>query len=313
MGSILIFSELDGLAFELLRAAREISGIMGLEVAAAVWGKGDPKEYGERGAARVFTSAHDLLKNFEPSVYAEALAQTAASADASVILIGSTRRGKELAGRLAQKLNAGCLTDVKSLDFKDGRLTGVRNSFGGAAEAVQTVATGVQVIAILPRAFEPAAAVEGTGAVTNLDLDLAPSRLKRVRRSEKDPGAADIAAAEVLVCVGKGLAKPEDLKLVEDLAAALGGVVACTKPVATDLKWLPESRIVGLSGKQGKPRLALCLGVSGQVQFTVGIREAKTIMAVNTDPNAYIFQITDYGLVADLKEAVPLLLSAIRK
>ena len=264
MGSILIFSELDGLAFELLRAAREISGIMGLEVAAAVWGKGDPKEYGERGAARVFTSAHDLLKNFEPSVYAEALAQTAASADASVILIGSTRRGKELAGRLAQKLNAGCLTDVKSLDFKDGRLTGVRNSFGGAAEAVQTVATGVQVIAILPRAFEPAAAVEGTGAVTNLDLDLAPSRLKRVRRSEKDPGAADIAAAEVLVCVGKGLAKPEDLKLVEDLAAALGGVVACTKPVATDLKWLPESRIVGLSGKQGKPRLALCLGVSGR-------------------------------------------------
>ena len=222
MGSILIFSELDGLAFELLRAAREISGIMGLEVAAAVWGKGDPKEYGERGAARVFTSAHDLLKNFEPSVYAEALAQTAAAADASVILIGSTRRGKELAGRLAQKLNAGCLTDVKSLDFKDGRLTGVRNSFGGAAEAVQTVATGVQVIAILPRAFEPAAAVEGTGAVTNLDLDLAPSRLKRVRRSEKDPGAADIAAAEVLVCVGKGLAKPEDLKLVEDLACGFG-------------------------------------------------------------------------------------------
>ncbi|HEX9158302.1 MAG TPA: electron transfer flavoprotein subunit alpha/FixB family protein, partial [Syntrophales bacterium] len=239
MGSILIFSERDGLAFELLHAAQEMGGKMGLEVAAAVWGTGDPQEYFRGGAAKVFTSDHELLKNFEPSVYAQALAQAAAAAEASVILIGSTRRGKELAGRLAQKLNAGCLTDVKSLDFKDGRLTGLRNSFGGAAEAVQTVATEVQVIAILPRAFEPAEAVEGTGVVTNLDLDLAPSRLKLVRRSEKDPGAADIAAAEVLVCVGKGLAKQEDLKMIEELAAALGGMVACTKPVATDLKWLP--------------------------------------------------------------------------
>jgi len=103
------------------------------------------------------------------------------------------------------------------------------------------------------------------------------------------------------------------LKMIEDLAQTLGGLVACTKPLATDLKWLPESRIVGLSGKIGKPRLALCLGISGQVQFSVGIREAKTIMAINTDPNAYIFQITDYGLIADLHQAVPQLTAAMRE
>jgi len=122
----------------------------------------------------------------------------------------------------------------------------------------------------------------------------------------------DIQGAEILVCVGKGLARQEDLKMIEELARGLGGLVACTKPLATDLKWLPESRIVGLSGKIGKPRLALCLGISGQVQFSVGIREARTIMAINTDPNAYIFQITDYGLVADLHQAVPQLVAAIR-
>ncbi len=88
--------------------------------------------------------------------------------------------------------------------------------------------------------------------------------------------------------------------------------MACTNPLATDLKWLPEGRIVGLSGKIGKPRLALCLGLSGQVQFSVGIREAKTIMAVNTDSHAYIFQIADYGLIAALHQAVPQLTAALK-
>ena len=146
---------------------------------------------------------------------------------------------------------------------------------------------------------------EKKGEIVTLKLDLKPSRVKVIKKSEKDAGAVDIQGAEILVCVGKGLAKKEDLKLIEDLAQALGGLVACTKPLATDLKWLPESRIVGLSGKIGKPRLALCLGISGQVQFAVGVREAKTIMAINTDPNAYIFQITDYGMIADLHQAVP--------
>ena len=312
MASILVFSERAELAFELLGKAKDLSGPMGLEVAAAVFGPADPKEYQGRGVAKILYSNQEQLKDFEASVYAQALAEAARAADASLILISSTRRGKELAGRLAQKLNAGCLTDVKSLEFKEGRLIGVRNSFGGATEAIQSILTKTRVIAVVPRSFEPAPAGEGGGAFIDLKLVLTPSRVKTVKRSEKDLGAVDIEGADVLVCVGKGLTKQEDLKMAEELAGALGGIVACTKPVATDLKWLPESRIIGLSGKKGKPRLALCLGISGQVQFTVGIREAKTIMAINTDPNAYIFQITDYGMVADLHQAVPLLTAAIK-
>jgi electron transfer flavoprotein alpha subunit len=312
MASILVFSERANLTFELLGKAKELGGQMGFEVAAAAFNPADAEAYLKRGASKVFYSAQAELKDFEASVYSQALAQIARKTDASLILLGSTRRGKELAGRLAQKLQAGCLTDVKSVDLKEGRVICVRNAFGGATEATQAITTPVQVLTLMPRAHEPAGEGEEKGEIVSLQLDLKPSRIKVVKRSEKDAGAVDIQGAEVLVCVGKGLSKQEDLKMVEELAQALGGLVACTKPLATDLKWLPESRIVGLSGKIGKPRLALCLGLSGQVQFAVGIREAKTIMAINTDPNAYIFQITDYGLIADLHQAVPKLTVALK-
>jgi len=313
MASILVFSERANLAFELLGKAKGLGEQMGLDVTAAAFKPADAETLGKRGASKVFYSDQEELKDFEASVYSQALAQIAQKAGASLVLLGSTRRGKELAGRLAQKIQAGCLTDVKSVELKEGKVICVRNAFGGATEATQVITTPAQVIALMPRAYEPAAEGDKKGEIVILQLDLKPSRVKVVKKSEKDPGAVDIQGAEILVCVGKGLARQEDLKMIEELARALGGLVACTKPLATDLKWLPESRIVGLSGKIGKPRLALCLGISGQVQFSVGIREAKTIMAINTDPNAYIFQITDYGLIADIQQAVPRLTAAIRE
>ena len=312
MASILVFSERANLAFELLGKAKEFGGQMAIEVVAAAFNPIDAEAFLKRGASKVFYSDQAELKDFEASVYSQALAQIAQKAGASLVLLGSTRRGKELAGRLAQKIQAGCLTDVKSLEWKEGKVICVRNAFGGATEATQVITTPSQVIALMPRAYEPALEGDKKGEIVALKLDLKPSRVEVIKRSEKDTGAVDIQGAEVLVCVGKGLSRQEDLKMIEELAQALGGLVACTKPLATDLKWLPESRIVGLSGKIGKPRLALCLGLSGQVQFSVGIREAKTIMAINTDPNAYIFQITDYGLIADLHQAVPQLTAAIR-
>ena len=312
MASILVFSEHAKLAFELLGKAKDLGGQMGLDVAAAAFNPTDAEAYLKRSASKVFFSDQAELKDFDASVYCQAFVQIAQRAGAFLILLGSTRRGKELAGRLAQKLHAGCLTDVKSLEWKEGKVICVRNAFGGATEATQVITTQAQVIALMPRAYEAAPMGEKKGEIVTLKLDLKPSGIKVIKRSEKDAGAVDIQGAEILVCVGKGLARQEDLKMIEELAQAMEGMVACTKPLATDLKWLPESRIVGLSGKIGKPRLALCLGLSGQVQFAVGIREAKTIMAINTDPNAYIFQITDYGLIADLHQVVPKLTVALK-
>jgi electron transfer flavoprotein alpha subunit len=120
----------------------------------------------------------------------------------------------------------------------------------------------------------------------------------------------DIETAEVLVIIGQGM-EEEDVKLAEDITKTLGGELACSKPIATDRKWLPEDRIIGLSGKKCKPQLAIILGVSGQVQFTVGIREAKTILAINNDEKAYIMQMSDYAMVADLKDVLPKLREAL--
>ncbi len=312
MPSILVFSELDRCAFELLHKAKDLGEKMNLEVAAAALGASQGEEYGRRGCARVYTGFHELLQSFEASVYAQALSQIAAASQAAVILIGSTRSGKELAGRLAQMLGAGCLTDCQSLEYENEGLVAARNAYGGATVAAQKLTPGLQIYALMPHLCEPAAPGEAKGKVVQVSLDLKPSRVNKIQKTPKDLGAVDIEGAEVLVCVGKGLAKQEDLKMAEELASALDGFVACTKPLATDLKWLPESRIIGLSGKKGKPKLAVCAGISGQVQFAVGIRDAKTIVAVNTDPNAYIFQMADYGLIGDLHQILPQLTAALK-
>jgi electron transfer flavoprotein alpha subunit len=312
MASILVCSEQDRCALELLRKAFELGKKMGMDVAAAAWGGGQEEEYARRGCVRVYSGSHDFLKSLEASVYAQALSQIAAASQAAVILIGSTRTGKELAGRLAQILGAGCLTDCQSLEYENEGLIATRNAFGGATVAAQKLTTRLQIYALLPYLCEPAAPGEAKGEVVRVPLDLKPSRVRKLKRISKDLGAVDLEGAEVLVCVGKGLVKQEDIKIAEELASALSGFVACTKPLATDLKWLPESRIIGLSGKKGKPKLAICAGLSGQVQFAVGIRDAKTIVAVNTDPNAYIFQIADYGLIGDLYQILPQLTAALK-
>lgn len=311
MATILVFSERDEVAWELLTKAGELGKQMGLEVAAAVLGPADPQSYVNRGATAVYTSKKDELQTFEASVYADALSQMAKQAEAAVILVGSSKRGKELAGRLAQKLAAGCITDADNLEVKDGQLLCTRNSLGGATVSTQSITTAIQVISVNPGVGEPVESAEAA-AVVEVELSLKPSRVKVVEKAGKGQGSVDIEGAEVLVCVGKGLAGQEDLKMVEELAEALGGLVACSKPIATDEKWLPEERIVGLSGKIGKPLLAICLGISGQVQFTVGIRDAKTIVAVNTDQNAFIWQMADYGIVGDLNEVVPRLTAALK-
>jgi electron transfer flavoprotein alpha subunit len=312
MSSILVFSETDRCAFELLHKAKDLGGKMNLKVAAAPLSVLQAEEFGRRGCTRIYIGAPELPQPFEASVWARALSRIAEAAQAAVILIGSTRSGKELAGRLAQILGTGCLTDCQSLEYEDGALVAARNAFGGATVAAQKLTTRLQILALKPYLCDPAPPGEGGGEVIRVPLDLKPSPVKKLKRMPKDLGAADIEGAEVLICVGKGLAKQEDLKIAENLASALGGLVACTKPLATDLKWLPESRIIGLSGKKGKPKLAVCAGISGQVQFAVGIRDARTIVAVNTDPNAYIFQMADYGLVGDLHQILPQLTATLK-
>jgi len=287
------------MALELLTAAREIGAAA---IKAVTINDSQAAQELANAGAEVYNIDADV-NLADAAVAASALAQAAEQLQADIILLSSNRRCKEYAGRLAQIIGAGCLTDVTALQVNGGQIECQRNALGGATVATQTVTAARQVIAIRPRTYEAAAAGSG-GSVNNLQVTVPPSAVKLVEVRGKEGDTVDIEAAEILVAVGQGMENKEDLPLAEELARKLGGEVACSKPLATDRKWLSEERIVGLSGKKCKPQLALLFGISGQVQFTVGIRDARVIASVNTDENASINQMSDYILTADLKDVL---------
>lgn len=307
MAGILVYSDKASCALELITAAQLIAKDLGLPVQAVSINDGDQAtELGKR--AETYKIDNAAINLADTAAVSAALKQAADQLSANIILLSSNRRGKEIAGRLAQALGAGCLTDVNSLQVNNGKIECSRNALGGATVATQVVEGENQVIAIMPKSFEQAS--EASGSVSDLTVEV-KAGVKVIEVKSKTGDSVDIEAADILVAVGQGLENQSDLGKVEALAKALGGEIACSKPVATDKKWLSEERIIGLSGKKCKPSLAIILGVSGQVQFTVGIRDAKTIVAVNNDENAYMLQMADYVMVADLEDVLPELVKAL--
>ena len=256
------------------------------------------------GAAPVYVCSEPALEGLDTAVVAQALAYIVEQAGASVVLLGSTRRGRELGGRLAQRLAAGCVTDAVSLAVEDGLLVAGRYNLGGATVQAEAITTPVQVVAVMPKIFEVGEPVGAAGgdAVVAVSPGLAAPAVKVVDRRPKEGQAVDLAAAARIVGVGRGLAKRDDLSLGEGLAAALGAELACTKSLA-DFGWMADDRIVGLSGAKTAPEMYLAVGISGQVQHTVGIAEARIIAVVNQDKDAPIFALADYGVVGDLYRA----------
>lgn len=288
------------MALELLTAAREIGAAA---IKAVTINDSQAAQELANAGAEVYNIDQPDLVLADAAAVASALAQAVEQLQVDTILLSSNRRCKEYAGRLAQIIGAGCLTDVTALQVNGGQIECQRNALGGATVATQAITAARQVIAIRPRTYEAAAAASG-GSVNSLQVNVQPSAVKVLEVRGKEGDSVDIEAAEILVAVGQGMESKDDLPLAEELARKLGGEVACSKPLATDKKWLSEERVVGLSGKKCKPQLALLFGISGQVQFTVGIRDARVIASVNTDENASINQMSDYILTADLKQVL---------
>ena len=324
MTAILVYSEQQDTARELIAAARELGPQLGLTVCAAVLGAEASDtttdantasdvagRLAAHGAAQVYVCDDPALAGLDTAVVAQALAHIVEQAGASIVLLGSTRRGRELGGRLAPRLGAGCVTDATSLAVEDGRLVAGRYNLGGATVQLEAIDTPVQVIAVMPKIFEAGEPAGAAGAVTQVSAELAAPVVRLVARRPKGGEAVDLAAAPRIVGVGRGLAKREDVTIGEGLAAALGAELACTKSLA-DFGWLPEDRIVGLSGAKTAPDVYLAVGVSGQVQHTVGIAQARIIAVVNQDKDAPIFGLADYGVVGDLYKVVPALVEKLK-
>lgn len=311
---ILVSSELDSGIFELLTKGRELAKQLGFEIAAVALGKADEKkaeQYFEHGAHKVVSIPVIDASNLEAETYAQALFEMAKDAGPDILLISSTKLGKEAAGRTAQKLQAGCVTDAIGLSTKDSELVTERYSLGGNTVSTEIIKTQKKVIAIMPRAFEASPAAV-SGKIETLDLKLSARRVHVVERKKKTGETVSIESAENLVCVGQGIGKKEDLTIVHDLCKALKAELGCTRALSSDFHWLSEDRMVGISGKKCKPKFHVSIGISGQIQHTVGVMSSKLIVAINKDKEAPIFRIADYGIVGDLYQVVPKLTERIK-
>jgi len=316
---IWVFSERKDVMLELLGKGRELADGLGVHLSALALGAALGQEIDglvSHGADKVFLVQNPALEGTLPEPFTEAIGKLASQYKPEILLIGSTRRGKDIAARVAARLETGVITDCMALSIDEEKRTMIadRPSYGGILVSTEICTTRPQIATVPPRVFEQAALQEGRrGEVVRMDIDLMSPKTKVVLVVPKEVRGVKLEDASVIVSAGRGVAKKEDIRIIEELAGVLGGEVGCSSPLAEDLKWLPLERLVGLTGRKVKPKLYVACGISGQVQHITGMRGSRVVVAVNTDPEAPIFQQSDYCVRGDLYEIVPLLTEAFRK
>ena len=315
MGGIWIFADSRGQTLELLNVGRRLAADMKLNL--SVFLLNDPDGADDcisRGADEVLLLSA-LTEDQSLEAFLPLLGEEAKKSDPDVFLFAATARGKELAARVAVHLETGLCSSCTSLIYDPARKVVVmeRLAHGGAAVQKVVCRTRPVMATIPPGTFEPAAVEEGRSGKTRELPAAPPSRIKVQERKVKEREAQDIGEARVVVAVGRGFEKKEDLAMARELAAVLGGEIGCTRPLSEEMHWLPEEACIGLSGAQVKPDLYMGVGVSGQIQHVTGIRNARVICAINKDENAPIFSVADFGIVGDLYDVVPKLMQKLKQ
>jgi len=317
MAGIWIFAEKREQTLELLNIGRRLAAKMGTTVSALLVGNRDAApDYIAHGADEVLLLP-PLATDQSYEAYLPVIVEEAKTADPDLFLCAATLRTRELAARIAARLETGLCSSCIALNYDEGgkNLKMERIAYGGAAIQKVTCLTRPVMATIPPRTFEPIAAEVGReGHIRELPAPLlSPSRVRVLERRVRTRETRDITEAKVVIAVGRGFEKQEDLALARQLADALGGEIGCTRPISEENHWLPEELCIGLSGIQIKPDLYLGLGVSGQIQHVTGIRNAKVIAAVNKDENAPIFGVADFGIVGDLYDVAPKLIQELKR
>jgi len=297
---------------ELLTAARSLG-----EPAAVVLGPGQAAALSavlaEYGAATIYAVANAEFDQYLVAPKAEALAAVAAQATPAAVLVSSTPENKEIAARLAIKLGSGVLTDAVAVN-PDGSVE--QSIFGGSITVTSKVRTGVPVIAVRPNSITPEpAATPGTAEVVEVDVPLsdAAKAATVVEHVSEDKGARPaLSDASIVVSGGRGIGTAENFRIIEQLADTLGAAVGASRAVV-DAGWVPHQMQVGQTGVTVSPQLYIAVGISGAIQHRAGMQTSKTIIAINKDPEAPIFELADYGVVGDLFTVAPQLTDELAK
>jgi electron transfer flavoprotein alpha subunit len=303
---------------ELLGAARRLADATRGGTKAAILGERQ-SGLGPRlfafGADQVFRVEHPLLKDYQADVYLAALTEIVSQVAPQVILLADDSSGRELAPRLAYRLNGGLATEVTAIEGDGSAVLFQRQMYGGRTIATFTAQRFPAVATVKPRAMEPAVEQEGRlgeeiSVPVSLDASLLRSRV--VQKVGEEVRGVKLENAKVVVSGGRGLKGPEPFKQLEELAQLLKGAVGASR-AATDAGWVPASWQVGQTGKTVSPELYIAVGISGATQHLAGMSSSKTIVAINTDPDAPIFKFAHLGIAGDFKAVLPKFLAKCRE
>lgn len=303
---------------ELLGGARGLADQMKEEVGLTLCGEKASSLAREgivRGADKVYVAEHPIGNEFPGDAHTFFVSEVCRKTLPSLCLFGQTDLGRDVAPRVAARLEAGLCMDCVEVKMDTGSLLHIRPAYGGKAMAVLASARGrIQVDTIRAKSMVPLPPQEGRkGEIVNLSLDYDSSRMKtRLTRERKLPAeGVKLEEAKVIVAGGGGLGGPEGFERIKELALLLRGAVGATR-VPVDEKWVPLSMEIGQTGKIVSPELYIAVGISGAAQHITGCLNSKKIVAINKDPDANIFKISDLGLVADYRVALPVLIQKLK-
>jgi electron transfer flavoprotein alpha subunit len=322
-GSILVLMEQQAgawnrMSWETLAAGQQLAAQTGGTVSAAVAGQGIEalaSELAQKKLDKVYTVGHDLLKNYTADGFTAAFEQLVRKVNPALVLFPHTYQVRDFAPKLATRFNQVLISDVIGFRVDGGNPIFVRQLFQGKLNGdVKPGGPAPHFASIQAGAYRADQLQEGSAPVEAFvpGLNASDIRQRPQEPFRESARAVDLTAAEIIVSVGRGIKEKENIPIVEELAKALGAELAASRPIC-DSGWLPMERQVGSSGQTVSPKVYMAVGISGAIQHLVGMKGAKTIVAINKDSNAPIFEVADYGIVGDLFEVVPALVEEVKK
>jgi electron transfer flavoprotein alpha subunit len=323
MSGVLVVLEHRGgaynrMSWEALAAGQQIAAAAGQPLSAVILGSDLESLSGElanKKLDKAYRVEHALLKDYTADGYVSALEQFIKKLDPSFVVFPHTYQVRDFAPRLAARFGQVLLPDMVGLRRDGDSFVFVRQLFQGKLNAdYRHAASGLCFLSVQAGAFRAESLEAGSTSVEAFapQLDASAIRSKQEAPFREAAQTVDLSSAPIIVSVGRGIKEQDNLPIVEELAQALGGELAASRPIC-DNGWLPMERQVGSSGQTVSPKLYLAVGISGAIQHLVGMKGSKTVVAINKDENAPIFEVADYGIVGDLFEIVPALTEAVKK
>jgi electron transfer flavoprotein alpha subunit/NAD-dependent dihydropyrimidine dehydrogenase PreA subunit len=312
---------MKGVALELVTKGRELADKLGENLVAVLIGHEIESHAGtliHHGADKVLVVDEKVFEHYTTDAYTIALNTLIAPRKPAVVLYGATSNGRDLAPRVAARLAIGLTADCTGLDIDDKRqLVQTRPAFGGNIMAeILSPYTRPQMATVRPNVFKPGEPdTSRKGEIEKIEMTISPVQIRtRVMETVNEivEGMLSVEEADTIVSSGRGIKDPSNLALSKQLADLLGAAVGGSRPIV-DMGWLPPSQQVGQSGRTVCPALYIALGISGAIQHLAGCSSADTIVAINKDPDAPIFEIADFGIVGDLFAVVPEIIEEIKK